>query len=208
MDIGQAGMDLEAIAARVGKLEATAAPHPPAPRAEQLPGLGRHCTVPRTPDALRHGRQRGLPSAPAEFTSVYTRRSRNRWESGRGMVPPLTAREALGNTQTLASVQWKQQLSDRTHGSQRPFEGMHPGQWRTKLWREQFAMKEGRVIQDDQYWDNVKAAKKQTSAKTKKIAGDDGEMASWHKQLQRWEGTRHRKQKTFKQKQVPPPSKD
>eukprot|EP01047_Picozoa_sp_COSAG01_P075419 COSAG01_NODE_12921_length_1663_cov_0.970588_2_plen_306_part_00 len=104
------------------------------------------------------------PAARSEaFASVYTRRSRNRFDDlaplrSRVLPPNATARGAgaMDDTQSLASARWAEQLA--ATGTGPPDEAAPEGMWRTHKFRERFALKEGRVLQDDRYWSNVKQA--------------------------------------------------
>jgi hypothetical protein len=156
---------------------------------------------------------RALPSAPAEFSSVYTRRSRNRYGSGQGLPQiPTSARErdnALSDTQSLASHKWREQLSDRTHnrrrqgGKSQDNMGPQAPAWKTQKWRENFALKEGRVIQDQQFWDNVKAKRKDHGTRTSRpLAGDHGELAAWKNKIQPWDEQRRVPKVTYNQRRL------
>lgn len=122
----------------------------------------------RLPDAAVASRGGSGPAVPPAarseaFASVYTRRSRNRFDDlaplrSRVLPPNATARGAgaMDDTQSLASARWAEQLA--ATGTGPPDEAAPEGMWRTHKFRERFALKEGRVLQDDRYWSNVKQA--------------------------------------------------
>ena len=176
-----------------------------------------------------------LPQPPPEFASVYSRRSRNRYDSGVGASPRLQPAPpgsgALGDTQAIASVRWKSQKTAQlaaesalssvrfasgaasvgTLGSvgetaaggwkTRRKKNVHNfPMWETQKFREEHALREGRAIQDDRFWSNVKEQRKSKRAPV--LAGPDGELPKWNKQVKPWVQQRNREKKTYTDKRL------
>jgi hypothetical protein len=165
-----------------------------------------------------------LPQPPPEFASVYSRRSRNRFDSGMGASPwwqqqqGSQGRSTLADTQTIASDRWKSQKTEQLAGesgmgvrfSVAPGSqssgaaGWQAGRkknthnfplWETQKFREEHALREGRAIQDDRFWTNVKDERKTKRAPV--LAGPGGELPQWNEKVKPWIQQRNREKKTY-----------
>lgn len=170
-------------------------------------------TLPRT--------ARILPRPPPEFASVYSRRRRNRYETAAAVSPRqvgLSACSTLADTQAIAADRWKSQktmqLSAESGAGARfgggpgsmssGAAGLHAGRkknvkhfpmWQTQKFREEHALREGRAIQDDRFWSNVKEERKSKRAPV--LAGPGGELPQWDEKVKPWVTQRKHAKKTY-----------
>ena len=136
----------------------------------------------------------------------------------------------LGDTQAIAGLQWTSQktaqLAAETAASSVRFAGAASGgtlgsvgetatggwktrrrknvhnfpMWETQKFREEHALREGRAIQDDRFWSNVKEQRK--SNRPPVLAGPGGELPAWDKQVKPWVQQRNREKKTYTDKRL------
>lgn len=169
-----------------------------------------------------------LPRPPPEFASVYSRRSRNRYLTDAGLSPRQhqsvsSGRTTLADTQSIAADRWKSQKTVQLAAESGP--GMHfsvgPGSqssgmagrragrkrnahnfpmWETQKFREEHALREGRAIQDDRFWTNVKEQRKTMRAPM--LSGPDGELPQWDEKIKPLIRQRNLEKKTYLDKRL------
>jgi len=166
-----------------------------------------------------------LPQPPPEFASVYSRRSRNRYEGAPAAPRPPPPRSTLADTQAIASMRWKTQKTEqlegalpspsaggstlsprsqastgeRRRGGRRRNVHNYP-MWQTQKFREEHALREGRAIQDDRFWDNVKEQRR--TKRPPLLAGEGGELHEWDQKVRPWVRQRNMEKKSYMQRRL------
>lgn len=164
-----------------------------------------------------------LPRPPPEFASVYSRRRRNRYDAEVGASPRQVvsaARSTMADTQAIASDRWKSQKTMQLSSESAPHGQFNvaPGTmssgasglrkrnvhnfplWETQKFREEHALREGRAIQDDRFWANVKEEHK--TKRPAVLAGPNGELVQWDKKVKPWIRQRHNEKKSYMDKRL------
>lgn len=157
---------------------------------------------------------------------MYSRRRRNRYETTAAASPRqvlLSACRTLADTQAIAADRWKSQktmqLSAESGAGARfgggpgsmssGAAGLQAGRkknvknfpmWQTQKFREEHALREGRAIQDDRFWSNVKEERKSKRAPV--LAGPDGELPQWDEKVKPWIMQREQEKKTYMDKRL------
>ena len=159
------------------------------------------------------GTKNPLPPAHSTFHAVFTRRSRNRAIALRvpgptlPRIPAATARDgvltAVERADATASALWRAGvLSDRGSMHGRKVRNAVSGvgannKWKTQEFRENFALKEGRVIQDDDYWLSLKMEMQAKSTVRVPLAGPGNELANWKKVVDPWYNNRRVEKRSY-----------
>lgn len=164
-----------------------------------------------------------LPRPPPEFASVYSRRRRNRYDADVGASPRQVvsaARSTMADTQAIASDRWRSQKTMELSAETGPAGQMSvaPGSmssgaaglrkrnvhnfpmWETQKFREEHALREGRAIQDDRFWANVKEQHK--TKRPTVLAGPDGELPQWDRKVKPWIRQRQHEKKSYMDKRL------
>ena len=172
---------------------------------------GRYLT-PQPPNATR------TPHMSAVWKRPSAERDYRRGTSRRPLVDPIAhssrGHYPLAETQRLAEIKWREEMSrsyaltERTRptpssDSPVPMTGGPPLLWRTHKWRERFALREGRVIQDDRYHEKLKESRRDRRLGPVLPGQPTGlplkdEMNHWNSHIQSWQRSRRQKQNKLK----------